>query len=259
MATKTESSATKNSAKDGPIDAVFMALGSMYEQMGQLDSALSIYNSVLKRNAVCVSALTARSLIWLMKSQDEKAFKDIQKAVGRAPRDRSALRARALAFMCIGNFEASIKDLKKSLDSNDWDSLTCLLAYIVFPKSDEPVDAPTLLNDALDGKIKVQEWPFPVLQYFRNDISMSDLMNIANVNKGRLTETRAYLGFQKVFLQNPDEGKVDLQFVYNSRTGSTIVRTMAARGLKIILEGHAEKVAIRRENADKTSGLDWMD
>ncbi|MBX9721652.1 MAG: hypothetical protein K2X81_09675 [Candidatus Obscuribacterales bacterium] len=261
MASNT-SGATKQNAnvtKEGPLDTVLLALATLYEQLGQIDSALAVYSNILKRNSMCIAALTGRSLIWLMKSQEDKLFKDINKAVGGASKDPNALRARAVAYMCTGNFEGAIKDFKRSLDNNEWDSLTCLLAYMVFAKSEDPMDVPNLLNGALDGNIKQQDWPFPVLQYFRGDISMTDLMNIANSSKGRLMETRAYLGFQKVFQQNPEEGKVDLQFVYNSRSGSTLVRAIAVRGLKIIQEGHATKIASRHEKADKTSGLDWMD
>ncbi|MGK4422464.1 hypothetical protein ACSLVQ_29860, partial [Klebsiella pneumoniae] len=80
------------------------------------------------------------------------------------------------------------------------------------------------------SKLKATDWPYPIIQFFRGDITMTDLMAIASVSKGKMLETRAYLGFSKVFSQNAQEAKPDLQFVYNARAGSPLIRTLALRG-----------------------------
>ncbi len=245
--------------KEGPIDLMFLSLASMYEQMGQIDSALSIYNSILKRNGKCVAALCGRSVIWLLKSQDDKAYNDSHKACTLAPRDLVAMRIQAFVRIVAGNFDAALKDLKKALEANEWDSVTCLFAFLAMSKWGDAAEAAQLLNDAVDTRIRNKEWPYPILQYWRGDISITDLMAMANSTKARMLECRAYLGFSKVLSDNEQEGKPDLQFVYNAQAGTPLTRAIAARGLKMLLAGKADKIATQHEKADRNLSMDWMD
>ncbi len=260
MAAKSAESAQtiKNEAKEGLVDSIFLVLARMYEQMGKEDRALSIYNNILKRNPKCVSALIGRGTIMLLRTDDEKASRDFHKAASLAPRSRAALRARALAEILSGSFEAADKDFKKSFEHNDWDSVSVLLAYALANKMNGMAAAKQVLNEALDGKIKAQEWPYGQLQYMRGDIDMSTLMGLA-FSKQRQLESRAYAGFIKSLSDNPSEGKADLLFVKDSNSGTPFVRTLALRGLKIIEEGLTERIAAREEKAERTSGMDWMD
>ncbi|MBX9688157.1 MAG: tetratricopeptide repeat protein [Candidatus Obscuribacterales bacterium] len=257
MTSKAAPKANANLVKEGPIDAILLALAGLYEQIGQIESALSVYDSILKRNPNCVGALLSRSLVYLSKSQDDKAVKDLQKAAARAPRDPNVLRTKAFASMISGDIDSADKDFQKLMENNDLDSLSALIAYALKQKVDETA-APIFLNEALDSKIKVRDWPIQILQFFRGEIDMSEVMAQA-FSKTKQLETRAYVGFCKAFSANSQDGKADLQFAYNAKNGSALVRAMAARGLKIIQEGHAQRVASRHEKADKISGVDWMD
>ena len=257
MSTKTSNIPTLS--KEGPIDLMFLSLAAMYEQMGQIDSALSIYNSILKRNGKSVGALCGRAIIWLLKSQDDKAYNDVHKAATLAPRDLNALRLQAFVRIVTGNYEAALKDLKKALEANEWDSITCLFAFLAMNKWGDAAESAQLLNDAVDLRIKSKEWPFPILQYWRGDISITDLMAMANSSKARMLECRAYLGFSKVLSNNEQEGKPDLQFVYNAQSGAPLTRAIAARGLKMLTAGKAEHIASQHEKADRNLSIDWMD
>lgn len=247
----------KNKAKESPIDSVLLALASFLEQMAKEDAALSVYNTILKQNPNSVGALIGRGMIQLANGEPETAMRDFTKALARAPRDRNALRAHAFANMLNASLEAADKDFQKSFNENaEWDSLTVLLAYILKQK-DEPEQAAKILNDALDGKIKQQDWPYALLQFLRGDIDMTTVMSIA-FSAPRQLETRAYLGFCKSWGKNPDEGKADLLFVRDSNKGSPMVRAMADCGIRIIEEGLSAMIARKEAMSNKTAGMDWM-
>lgn len=260
MAEKSTGTAQKpvqNSVKEGPLDSIFLALANMYEQMGKVDNALGVYNNILKRNPKCVTALVGRGVISLLNFQDEKAFKDLHKACALAPRDKNALRARGLFHMITANFETAQKDFQKSFDSGDWDSLTVLFSYSTKLKTNGPDDASAFLADAVTNQIKIKEWPFPIVQFLKGDIQMTTLMDLA-FTKPKQLETRAYLGFEKVFTNNPTEGKPDLLFVQGAEAGPSFVRMLAARGVKIIDDGFTQRAAQSNERAERIAGTDWL-
>lgn len=247
----------KNKYKESPLDLVFLALAGFLEQVGKDDTAYSVYEFILKNNPNSVGALVGKGMLDLLNLEDEKAMLNFNKAVARASRDRNALRARAFAHMINGNFEGASKDFQKSFSENqEWDSLSTLLAYCLKQK-EENESAKQLLNEALDGKITVQDWPYPILQLLRGDIDMSAVMSIA-FSKPRQLETRAYLGFCRCWSKNADEGKADLLFVQNANSGSSLVKLMAERGLKIIEEGHKQMIAKKSERSDKIGGMDLL-
>lgn len=259
MAKTVESQKTKqNEAKENPVDLIFLALAALYEQLGQVQSALGVYNSILKRNPNCVTALVGRGIIELLNMQDEKAMKDLHKAAGRAPRSRLSLRSRALAHMLAANYESAEKDFAKLFDENDWDTLSVLLAYAFYMKQDNGETAVRLLGEAVSGKIKNKDWPYPQLQLMQGEIDMSSLMAMA-ATKSRQVETRAYSGFIAACGKNPSEGRADLAFVKEAKTGSPLVQLLSKRGLLFIEGGDQEKLAARQQKADRTAQLDWMD
>lgn len=253
----TATTKSSSSSKDSPVDSVFLALGHMYDLMGQMGNALGIYNSIIKRNPVCVKALYSRGLILLWKSQDDLAMRDLHKAVATASKDRVALRNRALGYIFAENMEAAVKDLSKSLESREWDAITCIVAYCAFMKQGMHEEANNVLANA-EGRIPGQEWPLPILQYLQGSLEMTSLMTIANASKGKLLEARCYLGFIKSLGANPPEGKPDLMFVRDSDTGSALVRVMATRQLKILEQGMDEAMQRRAENNDRIQSMDWM-
>lgn len=256
MAATTEN---KSNLNESLIDTVMLALANLYDQMGQSASALGIYTSIIKRNPACVRALYSRGLILLMNSQDDQAMRDLHKAVATgANKDKLALRSRALGYAVSCNYEAAAKDMLKALESNDWDALTCLLAYLILKKAYMDEQANQILNDALDKNIKSHDWPYPILQQLRGDIDLMTLMNQANSIKGRLLETRAYLGFAKALGNNEQEGKPDLQFVASSKQGSTLIRLIAIRQMDILEHGAEAALQRRAQKADKTANMDWM-
>lgn len=248
----------QNDVKESPMDAIFLALAALYEQVGQVDSALGIYNNILKRSPNCVGALVGRGIIMLLKMQDERALKDLHKAVAMAPRSRISLRARGLAYMLNTNWEAADKDFRKSFEQNDWDSLSVLIAFALAQKYSGQDKAQQLLNEALEGKIKNQDWPFAQLQFMRGDIPMTTLMAIANT-KGRQLEIRAYSGFISAYGNNPPEGKADLAFVSEAKTGSPLIRLLAARGLMAIEGNDKDRLSARMAKADGNAKMDWLD
>lgn len=252
-----EPNAQRNKVKENPVDNVLLALANMYEQAGKVSSAMSVYNNILKRNPKCASALVARATIHLLESHDEKAFKDLHKAIGVGPKDRVILRTRALAYMLNANFEAAMKDLQKSLDTNEWDCVTVYLMYALKLKLTSPEEANAFLANAVDQQIKNKDWPYPVMQFLRGELPMTTLMDLA-FSKPRQLETRAFCGFWRVFSAFPHEAKADLLYVNDSPNGSPFVRMLAVRGLRIVDEGFKEKAVQALERADRIADMDWM-
>lgn len=244
-------------SKEGPIDSILIALAGFFEQMGQFNLATSVYNFALTCNPNCASATANRALIFMCDEDDEHAIKDLNKACAKAPRSKVALRTRGLANLVRGNFEGATKDFKKALESDEWDSLTVLLAYPAIAKTNGVSEAAQLLSDAIESKLKGQDWPYPIVQCLRGDISMTDLLPQAST-PAKLMESRAFIGFIKAFSENPQDGKADIMYVYNAGSGSPMVRLMAARGLKVIEEGLASDVAAKYQKADRISGVDFM-
>lgn len=259
MAKSVESAKTKqNEVKENPVDLMFLALAALYEQLGQSESALGVYNNILKRNPNCVTALVGRGIIELLYMHDEKAMKDLHKATGLAPRSRLTLRSRGLAHMLQANFEKAESDFAKLFDENDWDSLSVLLGYAFHMKQGNGDIAVKLLGEAVSGKIKNKDWPYPQLQLMQGEIDMSALMAMA-ATKSRQVETRAYSGFIAACGNNPSEGKADLAFVQEAKTGTPLTRLLCKRGLIYIEGGDQEKLAARQQKADRTAKMDWMD
>lgn len=256
-AVKMTATTKPSSTKDSPVDSVFLALGHMYDLMGQMGNALGIYNSIIKRNPVCVKALYSRGLILLWKSQDDLAMRDLHKAVASAGKDRVALRNRALGYTFTENMEAAAKDISKALESKEWDAATCIIAYAIYIKLGMHAEASNVLLNA-EGRIPGQEWPLPIIQYLNNAIDMTSLMTIANASKGKLLEARCYLGFIKALGPNPAEGKADLRFVTDADSGSALIRVMSTRQLHNLEKGLNESIQRRAENNDRISGMDWM-
>ncbi len=255
--TITEPIAQKNKVKENPVDNVLLALGNLYEQSGKIDAALGVYNNILKRNPKCASALVARATIYLLQSQDERAFKDLHKAIGIGPKDRIILRTRALAYMIDGNFDAALKDLQKSLDSNEWDCVSVYFMYALKVKQSSLEEANAFLANAVDNKIKNKDWPYPVLQFLRGNLPMTTLMDLA-FSKPKQLETRAFCGFWRVFSPYPQESKADLVYVKDAGSGNSFVRALAVRGLRLVDEGFKEKASQALERADRIADMDWM-
>lgn len=248
----------KGVAKEGLIDQALLSSASFLDNMGKIDNALQIYNTVLKNNPNSVGALVGRATVSLLDLEDEKAFKDLNKAVAMASKDPNALRMRGLAHMINGNFENANKDFQKSFEGGDWDSLTVLFAYaLLLKKTGDRELAKEFLANAVNNKIKNQEWPFPNLQFMKGDITMTTLMGLA-FSKSKQLEVRAYAGFWKVFSDNPTEAKADLSFVEATDYASSFCRMLAVRGLKIVDEGLVEKYQQRAERADKIADVDFL-
>jgi tetratricopeptide (TPR) repeat protein len=249
----------KGSSTDSLMNRIMLWLADKLEQMGKVDNALSIYNSLLKSNPRFMQALSRRCFIYVLNGQTDKATADAQKAVSACPRDAIALRTHGILTLLAGNYDDAQKDFKKALELNEWDAHTCLFAYLMCIKLGDQTETVDFLREAVDNKIKVQEWPYELLQFWRGSKSITDLMAQVSTDNARLLECRTYMGFSKAMTKYPKEGKSDLQFVHNARAGIALVKVMAARGLKVILESDADEIAAKREKADKTAGMDWLD
>jgi tetratricopeptide (TPR) repeat protein len=256
MTSKTKSG---SGGKDNPLEKGLLWLAKKLEQMGKVDKALQIYTYMIKSNPKCVSALFRRCMIWLYQGEDAKATTDAAKACSAAPRDPRGLCARGIIQVFEENFDGALKEFKKALELPEWDSVTCIFVYLLTNKLANADDAKEFLNNAVDNKIRVKEWPFPILQYWRGHISITDLMAFTSSDNGKLLETRAYLGFLKALSKYPLEGKPDLQFVNNSPGGSPLVKALAMQGLDMVADAQDEDTEAKKKRADKTAGMDWMD
>lgn len=246
-------------SKESPLDIAMVWLANFLEQMGRTDNALSLYNSMLKRNPKFIPALYGRCMVSLSKLEDDKAAADAQKAVAAAPRDPVALRMRGIVELMTGKYEEAEADFKKALELNEGDPMSNLFVYFMLCKEGIPDKAVDFLRGVLESKIQTEDWPAPVLKFWRGTASMADLMAISSTNNAKLLECRAYLGFAKALSKYPVEGKSDLQFVYTANAGSALVKTLASRGLKLVQADQADNFEAKRKKADKTAGMDWLD
>lgn len=253
MNSKTGTAATNNL-----LDTAFLSLGTMLEEMGQIDFADKVYSFASSINEKCTPAIANKLMILLFQGPDDKALLEMHKACAKAPKDQYVLRTRGFLHLIRGEFDKAYKDYRKALDENSqWDATTVLMAYPMLLKQD-PAEAATMLTDAVENnKVVNKNWPYPVVQCLRGDISMTDLLPQASTH-AKLLEARAHYGWIKANSDDSQAGKADCLYVFNEKSGTAHVRLMASRGLKVIQHGYADRMESAREKADRIQDMDFL-
>lgn len=81
---------------------------------GDLNQALAIFNSILKRSGRDPQALYNRGKVYLVQGLLDKARRDLDQAIKLAPDMAGAYVARGMAHRLQGNFSHAIKDFNKA-------------------------------------------------------------------------------------------------------------------------------------------------
>lgn len=96
----------------------YYALGSLYTELGQLDSAIEQHNKALKVDSTYVDAWYGVGYVYEKKNNLDSAIQNYQKALSFDPKNESVRYSLAKAFISQGKTEKGIKELKDLVTSH---------------------------------------------------------------------------------------------------------------------------------------------
>jgi prepilin-type N-terminal cleavage/methylation domain-containing protein len=106
---------------DADFFKAYMGLGSVYQELGQLEKAIEVYLEVTRRYPDCVEAHTQLGLAYDGSGEFLKALRMHTKAIRLKPDDLELRKNLGLAYFNIGSYAEAIKAYKQALqiDPND--------------------------------------------------------------------------------------------------------------------------------------------
>jgi len=96
----------------------FLSLAENLRRRGFYDSAMNSYQKVIKRNPNITEAHLGMGIIYLEKTELEKAEEEFQIVLEKDPDDPAALKGMAQVYLYRGNIDQAEELLKKVLSSN---------------------------------------------------------------------------------------------------------------------------------------------
>lgn len=194
----------------------------IYRMMGRQNDALNDLNTVVKENRhpSVVRALESRAYLYYELDRVENALQD-QKRVGKYKGFNSEYEYlnRAYASLIFDSADVALADsralLKKfSYDHTKSEALTYgAIIGVLAAKSLDDSGALKELDAGIGKLVEKDFWPYPIIGYIKGGVSEKDLLGALEKNKSRLTEARAFIGFNKEIEGRTEEAKADYNWV----------------------------------------------
>ena len=171
--------------------------GYVLRQSAQHDEAVKAYQQAIKLNPEAARAYADLGYTYLTLGKDEEALEAFKESLRIDPKNPYHYRTRSYIYLRRAHGVMAASDAVNYLKQQGWrDSHS---AYMVVAanlgfrqqRRDNPFAA-KVLEDAA-ARLDATEWPYPVIQYLRREITAEKLMELATDND-KLTEAHAYVG-----------------------------------------------------------------
>lgn len=181
-------------APNDPDTLFYRAL--IYVNQGKIESAVKDLGGVLKQRPDDGVSRLQRAGLLIALQRNEDAISDLNQLLSKDPAALDALYSRGRAEMLKGDNAAAGQDFAALMRARNDNPYAALRLYIVQARTGQKDDAPLA---AAAGKFPDEQWPMPVVAFYRGKMSEDDLLAAARASdaaiRANLTaETRYYLG-----------------------------------------------------------------
>lgn len=143
---------------------------------------------------------------------------------------------RATNNILIQRKNTGIADLRKYLELTNWKGEHALnaviLGYLGLRRTGQTAEANALLTEAAT-KCDTTKWPYPVIQYLRNEITEQQLATLA-VDDAKLNDYHAYVGIDLLWTGRKDEGLQHIAWVWDKGDADLISTAIAMREREVL-------------------------
>ena len=164
---------------------------------GRLEEAVAAYREAARLNPAWPRAQSGLASALSALGRDEEAAAALKAAIALSPRDANLFRSLAYAQLRLGQGGTAASNallyLRKQGWRDDHAPYVFFAAYLGLTRSRQTPVAERLLGEAA-SKMNAAEWPYPVLQYFRRELTAEQLVSAAGDDRDKLTEAHAYAG-----------------------------------------------------------------
>lgn len=151
--------------------ALFNLAGAYYDR-GRYDDALLKLSEALRYSPNYPAALLNRGAIYVVKGDLNSGIADFSHAIAENPSYKKALQSRGRAYFYAGKFESAAADFEAVTKIDPNDPYVILWHYLSAARLGKPSDLPS--------KVPTDKWPWPIVSYYRDEMTLEDLQKIVN-------------------------------------------------------------------------------
>jgi lipoprotein NlpI len=181
-----------------------------------------------------------RASIYAYKKDYKRAIPDFDQATRLDPSMAQAYNGRGFARFFLGQFEEATKDFGQSINWRPTDKFAVLWRYITQSRSgaDARSDLEFIVRALQQRDVEMDEWPAPVISFYRGHLSIQDLLKAAadsNPKKQREKRCEAYFYIGQLLLT---QGK--------KNEAIKMLRAAVAANVTDFIEHEAAKAELKR-------------
>lgn len=210
---------------DPEVKGMFDAIAKT-EPVGMLGGGILVYRGRFEVPLAAALTYVYRGSGLNRLNRIDEAIADFREAMKLAPNDprpRSFL-AGALATRAgktlVARQGAAVNDALESLGLTGWrapnSTYVVLLGHFGYRLQHREQDARDFINECA-SKCDTTAWPYPIINYLRNELSETTLIELAT-DKNKMTEARTAIGMNLSMLGRFQEGLVHLNWVVENGT-----------------------------------------
>lgn len=169
--------------------------GSSWFAKKEYDKAIADFTNAIRLDPRSAFGYGMRGAVWNEKNEYDKALADFDKAIGINPVYSSPYVSRAvIEFLSEKrNVHKTVSLLIKNCDPKDeYATYGVLIGVFAARKSGRKDLVERYLDDVVKRTV-ARNWPYPVVQYLRGNMSEKELISAA-ADVGQMTEARCYIG-----------------------------------------------------------------
>lgn len=193
----------------------YNGLGIAYFRLGQHEEGIAALKQAVRFDPNFANAYTNLGNYYNQLGRYEEASESFGEVVRIAPKFPGGYFNRGVNLMNVGRSEAAADDARTFLDLTNWHNersqYMVIVAVLGYKAAGREADANKILSQAAK-RCNSSEWPYPVIQYLRGDLTPQALLALATDND-RMTEARAYLGMDLSVSGRPEEALEQLRWV----------------------------------------------
>lgn len=160
------------------------------------EEAVKSYQQAIQLNPRASQPQTELGYVYLNMGKEEEALEAFKLAVRLDPMNTYLYRIRSYVYLKLARGYLAATDASTYLKRQGWQDDHSSYMVVVFYfglKQQKEIAAARKLLEQASTRLIVSEWPYSVLRYLRQEISVEELLALATDND-KLTEAQAYIG-----------------------------------------------------------------
>jgi tetratricopeptide (TPR) repeat protein len=184
-------------------------------QEERYEEAVKSYQQAIQLKPGASQPHTELGYVYRKLGKEEEALEAFKLAVRLDPMNTDVYRLRSYVYLELARGYLAATDASTYLKRQGWQdehsSYMVVAFYFGLKQQKEIAPARKLLEQA-STRLIVSEWPYPVLRYLKQEISVEELLALATDND-KLTEAHAYIGLDLSLNGKSKEAMPHLQWV----------------------------------------------